>query len=112
MREAPMIQAIAKRELMVLDGLGVRLQGTYHRPAGGLSVASGAGDRVGILFVNSLSLPRAAYSSVPATPVPTWKSEIWAATASSSSQYWKKSRLEAMTNPSKTTAQLALDQAR
>jgi len=59
MREAPMIQAIAKRELMVLDGLGVRLQGTYHRPAGGLSVASGAGDRVGILFVNSLSLPRA-----------------------------------------------------
>jgi len=46
--------------LMVLDGLGVRLQGTYHRPAGGLSVATGAGDRVGVLFVNSLSLPRAA----------------------------------------------------
>jgi len=60
MREVSMLQGIAKRELLVLDGMGMRLQGTYHRPAGGLSVTSDARDSVGILFVNSLSLPRAA----------------------------------------------------
>lgn len=53
-----MIEAIAGRRLMVLDGLGVRLRGTFHSPAAGHSAASG--NRVGVLFVNSLSLPRAA----------------------------------------------------
>jgi pimeloyl-ACP methyl ester carboxylesterase len=76
-----MLESIGKRELIVLDGLGVRLRGTYHRPAdwafdstagdstAGDSTAgdSTAGDsaasrmnRTGVLFVNSLSLPRAA----------------------------------------------------
>lgn len=55
-----MREGIEKRELIVLHGLGLRLQGTYHRPSGGLTVASAAGERVGVLFVNSLSLPRAA----------------------------------------------------
>jgi alpha-beta hydrolase superfamily lysophospholipase len=58
-----MLEAIANRELIVLDGLGSRIQGTYHRPADGFtrtaSDASGK-DHLGILFVNSLSLPRAA----------------------------------------------------
>jgi alpha-beta hydrolase superfamily lysophospholipase len=58
-----MLKAIANRELIVLDGLGVRLRGTYHRPAD-LAFDSHASrarlNRVGVLFVNSLSLPRAA----------------------------------------------------
>jgi len=73
-----MLESIGNRELIVLDGLGVRLRGTYHRPADrthdsttGDSTTgdSTAGDsaasrtklnRTGVLFVNSLSLPRAA----------------------------------------------------
>jgi len=58
-----MLEAIGKRELFVLDGLGIRLQGTYH-PAAELyskmpEHREGA-DRLGVLFLNSLSLPRAA----------------------------------------------------
>jgi pimeloyl-ACP methyl ester carboxylesterase len=58
-----MHEAIGKRELIVLDGLGVRIQGTYH-PASERSSESpssrGGRDLIGVLFVNSLSLPRAA----------------------------------------------------
>ena len=58
-----MREAIEKRALIVLDGLGVRLQCTYHLPADRrVDSAPSANrlDRVGVLFVNSLSLPRAA----------------------------------------------------
>jgi pimeloyl-ACP methyl ester carboxylesterase len=63
-----MLEAIGKREILVLDGLGVRLRGTYHRPADwafdSTTGDSGASrtrlNRTGVLFVNSLSLPRAA----------------------------------------------------
>jgi pimeloyl-ACP methyl ester carboxylesterase len=58
-----MHEAIEKRELIVLDGLGVRLQGTYHHAPGLASNSpanSGSPRRIGVLFVNSLSLPRAA----------------------------------------------------
>jgi pimeloyl-ACP methyl ester carboxylesterase len=58
-----MRDAIADRELIALDCLGVRLQGTYHYPAD-LSSCGPAEhpnlDRVGVIFLNSLSLPRAA----------------------------------------------------
>jgi alpha-beta hydrolase superfamily lysophospholipase len=58
-----MREAIGNRELIQLDGLGVRLQGTYHLPADssqGKPVGSASLNRVGVVFVNSLSLPRAA----------------------------------------------------
>jgi alpha-beta hydrolase superfamily lysophospholipase len=58
-----MHEAIEKRALIVLDCLGTRLQGTYHRPADHLSLApvgKGSPERPGVLFLNSLSLPRAA----------------------------------------------------
>jgi pimeloyl-ACP methyl ester carboxylesterase len=58
-----MHEAIEKRAHIVLDGLGARLQGTYHRPADHLShaqVGQGSHTRPGVLFLNSLSLPRAA----------------------------------------------------
>jgi len=58
-----MHEAIDKRELIVLDGAGLRLQGTYHRPSDHLSLAPFGQPRqarTGVLFFNSLSLPRAA----------------------------------------------------
>jgi pimeloyl-ACP methyl ester carboxylesterase len=58
-----MLEAIERRELFVLDGLAVRLQGTYHPAADSsseLPASQGGRDRIGVLFVNSLSLPRAA----------------------------------------------------
>jgi pimeloyl-ACP methyl ester carboxylesterase len=58
-----MREAIGDRELIILDGLGVRLQGTYHHPADRQSGAPAEPanlNRIGILFVNSLSMPRAA----------------------------------------------------
>jgi pimeloyl-ACP methyl ester carboxylesterase len=58
-----MRDVIGNRELIVLDGLGVRLQGTYHPPACQPSAAPvdrPALRRVGVLFLNSLSMPRAA----------------------------------------------------
>jgi pimeloyl-ACP methyl ester carboxylesterase len=63
-----MLEAIDNRELIALDGGGVRLRGTYHRQADCFNDPtandSAAGqtrlNRTGVLFVNSLSLPRAA----------------------------------------------------
>jgi alpha-beta hydrolase superfamily lysophospholipase len=58
-----MREAIGNRELIQLDGLGVRLQGTYHLPAdrSQVKLVGRTGlNRVGVVFVNSLSLPRAA----------------------------------------------------
>lgn len=58
-----MHEAIEKRELIVLDHCGVRLQGTYHRPSDHLSpvpFGTPRNARPGVLFLNSLSLPRAA----------------------------------------------------
>ncbi len=58
-----MSQAMTSRELIALDGSGVVLHGTYHRP---WDVKSGDGmgpdgqQRVGIVFLNSLFLPRTA----------------------------------------------------
>jgi len=54
-----MLQAIESRELITLDRFGPVVQGTYHRPNDGDS-ASGNKKRIGVLFLNSLSLPRAA----------------------------------------------------
>jgi pimeloyl-ACP methyl ester carboxylesterase len=54
-----MHEAIEDRELIVLDGLGTRVLGTMHRPADCPAGAS-ASHRPGVLFLNSLSLPRAA----------------------------------------------------
>src|ERR1700758_2148609 len=57
-----MDQAIEGRELVTLDGLGVLLRGTFHKP----HPSKDAGAKLnrlkplGILFLNSLSLPRAA----------------------------------------------------
>ena len=57
-----MDQAIEGRELVTLDGLGVLLRGTFHKP----HVCNSAESKVnkpkpiGVLFLNSLSLPRAA----------------------------------------------------
>jgi len=56
MRDPQMTCEIGTRELIELDGLGVRLRGTYHRAPQRAAMQ----DRVGVLFVNSLSLPRAA----------------------------------------------------
>jgi pimeloyl-ACP methyl ester carboxylesterase len=57
-----MNQAIEGRELVTLDGLGVLLRGTFHKPHGGrrAEAKEDSPKSVGILFLNSLSLPRAA----------------------------------------------------
>jgi pimeloyl-ACP methyl ester carboxylesterase len=58
-----MIESIYSRELLTLDGHGVRFRGTYHRPldesAGTLAFGS-VRERPGVFFLNSLSLPRAS----------------------------------------------------
>lgn len=57
-----MDQAIEGRELVTLDGLGVLLRGTFHKPHR-IRRAEPEADSpksIGILFLNSLSLPRAA----------------------------------------------------
>ncbi|MGD0892958.1 MAG: alpha/beta fold hydrolase [Terracidiphilus sp.] len=58
-----MLEVIGTRELISLDGLGIRVQGTCHWPADCVSIRQeeerGQG-RFGILFLNSLSLPRTA----------------------------------------------------
>jgi alpha-beta hydrolase superfamily lysophospholipase len=51
-----MREAIGNRELMTFDCLGVRLRGTHHLPVD----RRGIQQDVGVLFVNSLTLPRAA----------------------------------------------------
>ena len=57
-----MLRQIKTRELITLDCLGTPIHGTYHRPADRFfdSPASGDARIPGILFLNSLSLPRAA----------------------------------------------------
>jgi pimeloyl-ACP methyl ester carboxylesterase len=58
-----MHNAIENRELIVLDGLGTRIQGTFHVPPGVVShlpLGQRIQGRTGVLFLNSLSLPRAA----------------------------------------------------
>lgn len=59
LRDTTMIQSIEKRELMSVSFRGVTIHGTFHRPRpveGELSF----GRRVGVVFLNSLSLPRAS----------------------------------------------------
>jgi pimeloyl-ACP methyl ester carboxylesterase len=56
-----MNQAIERRELVTLDGQGVLLRGTFHKPQGNVSASgSGTHGRIGMVFLNSLSLPRAS----------------------------------------------------
>jgi pimeloyl-ACP methyl ester carboxylesterase len=56
-----MLREIKTRELIALDCLGTPIHGTYHRPANSFFGSPASGVRVpGILFLNSLSLPRAA----------------------------------------------------
>ena len=57
-----MLQVIKTRELIALEGLGGPIRGTLHRPPNRLFRPRTAGNaRIpGILFLNSLSLPRAA----------------------------------------------------
>jgi pimeloyl-ACP methyl ester carboxylesterase len=58
-----MNEAIESRELITLDGLGVPVKGTYHKPEDGMAgpqsdqVERG---RLGVVFFNSLFLPRTA----------------------------------------------------
>ena len=56
-----MDRAIKTRELITLDGLGVLVQGTYHRYSEGGYTSGSSGseaERLGVLFLNSLSIPR------------------------------------------------------
>lgn len=57
-----MLRQIKTRELITLDCLGTPIHGTYHRPADRFfgPPASDNARMPGILFLNSLSLPRAA----------------------------------------------------
>jgi len=58
-----MLKVIKSRELITLDGMGFRLCATYHVPTNRFSRPRAAGngqDRLGVLFLNSLSLPRTA----------------------------------------------------
>jgi len=60
-----MLESIGNRELILLDALGSQLRGTYHRlPDNFARTSTGPANTgqggLGVLFVNSLSLPRAA----------------------------------------------------
>jgi pimeloyl-ACP methyl ester carboxylesterase len=57
-----MLENIGTRELLTLDGLGVRIRGTYHRTSHHSLAMRRMSMREcpGVLFLNSLSLPRAA----------------------------------------------------
>jgi alpha-beta hydrolase superfamily lysophospholipase len=58
-----MDRAIEGRELITLDGFGVLLRGTFHRSRDGSAESNpnaNTRNRIGIVFLNSLSLPRAA----------------------------------------------------
>jgi alpha-beta hydrolase superfamily lysophospholipase len=50
-----MHEAVGNRALIELDVPGCRVRGTFHSPG-----QSGTSGRIGILFINSLSLPRTA----------------------------------------------------
>jgi pimeloyl-ACP methyl ester carboxylesterase len=55
--------SIAGRELVTLNGDGVSFRGTFHKPldpASGALLPEGTRGRTGIVFFNSLSLPRSA----------------------------------------------------
>lgn len=54
-----MKQSIEGRELITLESVGTVLRGTYHRPLEARADVPGL-QRPGILFLNSLSLPRTA----------------------------------------------------
>ncbi len=56
-----MMQIIEGRELITLDRHGPPVHGTYHRPLSGKTGLAGRDkERIGVLFLNSLSLPRTA----------------------------------------------------
>jgi pimeloyl-ACP methyl ester carboxylesterase len=56
-----MDQAIEWRELITLDGDGVPVRGTFHKPNGNRPDPNvNTQKRIGIVFLNSLSLPRTA----------------------------------------------------
>lgn len=58
-----MEESIEARELIVLDGLGVRIRGTYHKTYDdicGVQSEVGRRDRVGLLFLNGLAATRAS----------------------------------------------------
>jgi len=58
-----MYQATETRELITLGGVGVLVQGTYHRPRrqnGGAATGLSELNRTGVLFLNSLSVPRSS----------------------------------------------------
>jgi len=55
-----MKQAIKTRELITLDGLGVVVRGTYHKCREEESSSDMPTGRIGLLFLNSLSIPRTA----------------------------------------------------
>jgi len=58
-----MLESVGNRRLFVLEALGARIQGTCHLPAEAKSWTTPrtrSENRLGVVFVNSLSLPRAA----------------------------------------------------
>lgn len=58
-----MNEAIENRELITLDGAGILVHGTYHKSqklTAGPGQNSGNRNRIGIVFLNSLFLPRTA----------------------------------------------------
>jgi pimeloyl-ACP methyl ester carboxylesterase len=56
------VKSTGLRELITLDGNGIELQGTYHKPSDGETRAGSPTDKncTGIVFVNALSTPRTA----------------------------------------------------
>jgi pimeloyl-ACP methyl ester carboxylesterase len=60
---AVMIEALETRELITLDGSDVWMRGTYHRPYDDnseMKTILPERDRLGVVFLNSLSVPRAS----------------------------------------------------
>jgi pimeloyl-ACP methyl ester carboxylesterase len=60
---AVMKEAIETRELITLDGPGAPVRATYHRTREaiyGPQLGTGRASRLGVVFLNSLTLPRAA----------------------------------------------------
>lgn len=55
-----MDESIESRELLVLDGPGAPVRGTFHKPKAAAEGVQTARNRVGIVFLNSLFLPRTA----------------------------------------------------
>src|SRR5271170_453686 len=58
-----MLETIESRELITLDGFDAPVQGTFHKPQDGMSDSPQGQigrNRIGIVFLNSLFLPRTA----------------------------------------------------